>query len=122
MSLINFSIILISVFLNSLAQIFLKKGSIVMQQVSFQTDIFFSFYKIISNSFIIFGLVCYGLSIGIWILALSRVEVSTAYPMLSIGFIISALVAYYFLGESMDPFKIIGTALIVIGVILISRS
>lgn len=122
MSILNFMIVLLSVLLNAAAQIFLKKGSSVLAEISLQENLIGSFVKIISDWYILGGLACYGFSVAVWIFALSRVDVSTAYPMLSIGFIVSVLAAYIFLGESLSLLKIVGIIFITLGVLIISKS
>ena len=57
-----------------------------------------------------------------WILALSRVEVSVAYPLLSIGYIVNAIAAWYLFGEAVSPMRITGIGIIVIGVYVVARS
>jgi multidrug transporter EmrE-like cation transporter len=118
----NFLIVLLSVLLNAAAQIFLKKGSSVLTEISLKENLFGSILRIISDGYIWGGLACYGFSVAVWIYALSRVDVSTAYPMLSIGFIVSVLAAYIFLGESLSLLKIAGIVFITIGVLIISKS
>ena len=68
------------------------------------------------------GMVCYGLSVCVWIAALTKAPVSTAYPMLSLGYVVVAFAAVAWLGESLTPAKIVGILLICIGVVLVSRS
>ena len=68
------------------------------------------------------GLSCYGISVIVWILALSRVNVSIAYPMLSIGFIVNAFAAYALMGESLTPGKLLGIGIIVVGGTALARS
>jgi multidrug transporter EmrE-like cation transporter len=68
------------------------------------------------------GMVCYGASVCVWLAALSKAPVSTAYPMLSLGYVVVAAVSVLWLGESMTPAKVLGIALICGGVILVSRS
>jgi multidrug transporter EmrE-like cation transporter len=58
----------------------------------------------------------------VWIMALSRVPVSIAYPMLSIGYVINAIVAYYWLGESVSLIRLVGIGIIVLGVVVVARS
>jgi multidrug transporter EmrE-like cation transporter len=53
---------------------------------------------------------------------LSRVEVSFAYPFLSIGYVVVAIVGYYFFNESLTLTRILGILIICVGVYLISRS
>ena len=47
------------------------------------------------------GVACYVVSLIVWILGLSRVPVSVAYPLLSVGYVINAIGAYYLLGEAL---------------------
>jgi multidrug transporter EmrE-like cation transporter len=55
-------------------------------------------------------------------MALSRVPVSIAYPMLSIGYVINAFIAYHWFGEPLSAQKLLGIGLIIIGVVLVTRS
>jgi len=61
-------------------------------------------------------------SLVVWIMALSRVDVSIAYPMLSIGYVVNALAAWYLFGEALTAFKLTGIGFIVVGVFLVARS
>ena len=54
--------------------------------------------------------------------ALSKAPVSTAYPMLSLGYIVVAAISVLWLGETLSPAKVMGIALICVGVFLVSRS
>jgi multidrug transporter EmrE-like cation transporter len=68
------------------------------------------------------GLICYVFSVGIWIVALSKVPVSVAYPMLSVGYVVNAIAAWYLFGEVISAQKLAGIAVIIFGVYLIARS
>jgi multidrug transporter EmrE-like cation transporter len=68
------------------------------------------------------ALSCYALSLVVWIVGLSRVPVSQAYPVLSVGYIITALLAWSAFGESVSASRWAGIGLIVAGVLLVSRS
>ena len=69
----------------------------------------------------ILGLGCYVFSVGIWIVALSRVPVSIAYPMLSMGYIVNAIAAYFLFGEALGAQKILGICIITVGVIVLAK-
>jgi multidrug transporter EmrE-like cation transporter len=58
----------------------------------------------------------------VWIMALSRVEVSLAYPMLSIGYVVNAVAAWYLFGEALTAQRMIGIGTIIVGVFLVARS
>ena len=68
------------------------------------------------------GLTCYVISVGVWIIGLSRVDVTIAYPMLSIGYVVNALGAWYFLGEAVSAQRLLAIAIIIVGVVLLTRS
>jgi multidrug transporter EmrE-like cation transporter len=68
------------------------------------------------------GMVCYGASLCVWVAALAKAPVSTAYPMLSLGYVVVAAVSVAWLGETLTASKILGIALICTGVVLVSRS
>ena len=78
--------------------------------------------RVLSQWPIVAGLACYVLSVGVWIVALSRVEVSLAYPMLSLGYVVNALAAWWLFGEMLGPMRWAGMALILLGVLVMSRS
>jgi multidrug transporter EmrE-like cation transporter len=68
------------------------------------------------------GVACYAAGLVIWIMALSRTEVSVAYPMLSVGFALNALLAWWLLGEGVNAQRLAGIAVIMLGVWLVARS
>jgi multidrug transporter EmrE-like cation transporter len=68
------------------------------------------------------GLTCYGISVLVWLGALSRVPVSIAYPMLSIGYVVNVAAAALLFGESVSTAKLAGIGLIVAGVFILSRA
>lgn len=61
-------------------------------------------------------------SVAVWILALTRVEVSVAYPMLSIGYVVNAAAAWYLFGEAVTPIRLLGIGVIILGVYIVARS
>jgi len=71
---------------------------------------------------IIGGLACYVVSVAIWIVALSRVDVSIAYPMLSIGYVVNAVLAWQLFGEALTPQRVAGIVVILAGVWLLART
>jgi len=68
------------------------------------------------------GLACYGVSVVLWLGALSRAPVSVAYPMLSVGYIVNAVAAVFLFSEALTTPKIMGILLIVGGVIVLARA
>ena len=68
------------------------------------------------------GLSFYGVSVVLWLGALSRVPVSVAYPMLSAGYVVNAAAAAFLFGEALTMPKVLGILLIVGGVIVLARA
>jgi drug/metabolite transporter (DMT)-like permease len=65
---------------------------------------------------------CYGLSVVVWLVGLSRVPVSQAYPLLSLGYVINVGLAWWLLGETPNLLRVAGIGVIVFGVILVAKS
>ncbi len=116
-------LILIGVLLNACAQIVLKQGMRVIGHFSFSMENFFPIlFKAGLNPFILAGLFCYVLSVIVWLMVLSRVEVTFAYPLLSIGYVVTAFAGYLFFDENMNFTRWSGVIIICLGVYLITRT
>ena len=124
MSWVTWALILMGVGLNAAAQLLLKVATRPLAHFSdFSADTLGSSVGILFKSPSFWaGMVCYAASVCVWLAALSKAPVSTAYPMLSLGYVVVAAVSVLWLGESMGPAKVLGIALICAGVILVSRS
>ena len=120
---INFSLLMTGVLLNASAQLLLKAGTNSVGMFEFSRDNILPVgWKLATEPHIIGGLGCYVVSVLIWIMALSRVEVSIAYPMLSVGYLVNALAAWYLFGEAVTPMRLTGIGIIIIGVYMVARS
>ncbi len=119
----NIFLILVSVLLNCAAQLSMKKGMMIVGAVNGGIHGLISdIPNMITNGFLWLSGCCYLISIVLWMVVLSKVEVSYAYPFLSIGYVISAVAGYYLFSEAVTPVRIAGIVVICIGVVLISRS
>ncbi|WP_232788102.1 EamA family transporter [Paraglaciecola sp. MB-3u-78] len=81
-----------------------------------------SILSIVTNISVISGLSAYVASVGFWLIVLSRMDVSKAYPFVGLGFILTMLFAYVFLNEPITLMKLVGTSFVFIGIILVSMS
>ena len=72
--------------------------------------------------YVFLGFACFGISSIFWLAVLSRIDLSFAYPLVSIGYVIVALVSYFFFKENVSLIRWMGIATICFGVFLISRS
>ena len=123
MNLISFGLIFTGVMLNATAQILMKAGTNAIGHFEFVSENILPIgWKLATEWHIIAALFCYALSVVIWILALSRVPVSIAFPMLSMAYVVNALAAWYLLVEAFNPTKLVGMGVIILGVIIISRA
>jgi multidrug transporter EmrE-like cation transporter len=118
----SFALILAGVLLNAGAQLLLKAGTNAVGHFEFTAaNIVPVGTRLALEPHILGGLACYVVSVVVWIMGLSRVEVSVAYPMLSIGYIVNAAAAWVLFGESLTAQKLVGIGFIVVGVFLVSR-
>jgi multidrug transporter EmrE-like cation transporter len=116
-------LILFGVLLNASAQLLLKAGMNQIGHFEFSlANVVPIGVKVMLNLPIMTGLFAYVVSVGVWLLVLSRVPVSFAYPMLSIGYVVNAIAAYYLFGENLSIIRIMGISIIIFGVYLVSRT
>jgi len=124
MSWVTWTLILTGVGLNAAAQLLLKVATRPLAHFSefgMQT-LRDSVASLVTSLPFWAGMLCYGASVCVWLAALSKAPVSTAYPMLSLGYIVVAVVSVLWLGETLSTAKMLGIALICAGVVLVSRS
>ena len=115
--------LLTGVLLNAGAQLLLKAGTNAVGHFEFAAaNIVPIGWRLATEPHIMGGMACYVLSLAVWIVGLSRVPVSVAYPMLSIGYVVNVLAAWWLFGESITPMKIAGIGFIIVGVWLIART
>ena len=124
MNLTTFAFIITGVLLNAAAQLLLKVGTNALGGAIHLTaqNWFATGIKVISQLPILAGLTCYAISVVVWIIGLSRADVTLAYPMLSLGYIATAVGAWWFLGEIISVQRMVAMAIIIVGVALMARS
>ncbi len=116
-------LLLVGVALNAFASLFIKAGMNKIGAFSFDfSSLFYTSFKVAGNPFFLLGLACYIISLAIWVLVLSRLEVTVAYPMVSLGYVINAVLAYFWLGEDLSVMRIAGILVICLGVALVARN
>ena len=123
MTFTSFSLVLLGVLLNAGAQLLLKAGTNAVGAFAFSAaNVLPVGFRLATEPHILGGLACYVVSVVVWIMALSRVEVSIAYPMLSIGYVVNAIAAWYLFGEAVGALRLTGIGFIIVGVVLVARS
>jgi multidrug transporter EmrE-like cation transporter len=123
MRLQTFIILLAGVLLNAGAQLLLKAGVKPLGAIGGAPG---TLLPELATAFtrgpVLAGLACYVISVAVWLIALSRVDVSIAYPMLSLGYVVNAIAAWWLFGEAVGAARFAGIALILLGVLIVARS
>ncbi|MGD8378933.1 MAG: SMR family transporter [Gammaproteobacteria bacterium] len=123
MNAISFALVLTGVLLNAAAQLLLKAGVSTVGEIHLSwNNAWTAGTRLAFEPHILGGLTCYVVSVCVWIVALSRVPVSIAYPMLSIGYVVNAIAARFLLGEEVSLSRLIGIGVIIVGVYIVARS
>ena len=118
-----FAFLLSGVLLNAAAQLFLQAGTNALGVITLTRENWIDqFGRLALEPHLAGGILCYAVSVVVWIIGLSRVPVSIAYPMLSLGYIINAIAAHYLLGEAVTLQRWLGIGFIIVGVWLVARS
>ncbi|MEJ1157801.1 EamA family transporter [Prosthecomicrobium sp. N25] len=123
MTLTTLMIAVMSVSLNAFAQIALRKTMLNAPALGANLAGAIDYaIGLLLGGWLVAGLALYAVSIGLWLVVLKSTEVSLAYPLLSIGYIIAAAVGYLYLNENVGIERMAGIALICLGIVVISRS
>ena len=123
MKLSDFSILFCGVLLNALAQLGLKAATRVSGPlVAGDSGVLQRGLELLTVPSLWFALCAYGLSVIVWLVGLSRVPVSQAYPLLSLGYVINIGLAWWLLGEVPNAQRVAGIGIIVVGVVVVARS
>ena len=116
-------LILLDVALNVVGQLSLKFGMSKMGNFSLTLPTLISvFGRAAVNPFIILGVFCYGMGFLVWLIVLAKAEVSYAYPMISLGYVFTAILAWQLLGENVTLLRFTGILVTCLGVVIIARS
>ena len=123
MKLSDFSILFCGVLLNALAQLGLKAATRVSGPLlASDSGVLRRGLELLTVPPLWYALCAYGLSVIVWLVGLSRVPVSQAYPLLSLGYVINIFLAWWLLGEVPNVQRVAGIGIIVLGVVVVARS
>jgi drug/metabolite transporter (DMT)-like permease len=119
----DFAVLTFGVLLNAFAQLGLKAATRVTGPlVTPDGGTWNRALELLTVPSLWFALSAYGLSVVVWLVGLSRVPVSQAYPMLSMGYVLNIGLAWWLLGEIPNAQRVVGIGIIVIGVVVVARS
>jgi multidrug transporter EmrE-like cation transporter len=114
----SLSIALLSIFLGATGQFLFRLGMLSYGKVSVE-NIWRQLFGIITTPAIFFGFICFGISSILWLVVISRWELSYAYPMVALGYVIAILYGAFFLQEAISFPKILGSGLILLGIAIL---
>jgi drug/metabolite transporter (DMT)-like permease len=105
-------------------QILMKTGMSQISQIGGLSKLLSpdTLISIITNLYVLGGLLLYGISAFLWLGALSTLDVSFMYPLLSLGYVIVAVLAFMFLKEDITLLRIGGILLVVGGCFMILKT
>jgi drug/metabolite transporter (DMT)-like permease len=112
------SLLLISILAGVFGQFFLKLGASKLGKVELDNAVS-HVLSIVTTPELLIGLTCYGLGAIVYILLLTRVNLSIAAPAISLSYICSVLLGHFWFRESIASAQLIGLAAISIGVVLV---
>ena len=121
----NFLLIFISVFIAVLGQLSMKHGiqkANLVARLGEMSSVYSYFVSAFTNPFVLSGFLLYGLSSLVWLVVLGRVELSYAYPLVSMGYVLAVFLSWFLFKEHVSVLRIAGLAVICVGVTLLSRS
>jgi len=117
------ALIFLDVILNVVGQLSLKYGMSQFGNFSLSLNTLPPvFLKAATNPNVLLGLVCYGLGFLVWLIVLAKAEVSYAYPLISLGYVFTAILARFMFGEAVSFTRMAGILVTCLGVFLIARS
>ncbi|HHV15191.1 MAG TPA: cation/cationic drug transporter [Gelria sp.] len=113
-------LVFISIIFGSCGQVVMKFGTSQVNTAGL--GFLAQFLKYFTNIPILTGLLLYTLSAVVWIFAISKVQLSIAYPMVASGYVLVVLLSYLLLQEPVSSLRVLGLMTIVAGVIIIANS
>jgi multidrug transporter EmrE-like cation transporter len=116
-------LILFTVLTNAAAQIMLKKGMNSVGALDIGSDgLIGTVFRVVFSPFVFLGLTTFVISMASHLIVLSKVQLSYAYPFLSLAYVVVAAYSYFFFAEDVGLARLAGIGLIVAGTILIAQS
>ncbi|MBN9047530.1 MAG: EamA family transporter [Rhizobiales bacterium] len=115
--------ILFTVMTNAAAQLLLKHGMMGISSMQLSADsLVYRLFQTVFNPWVFAGLCMFVISMVSHLYVLSKVDLSFAYPFLSLAYVVVAVCAWLLFKEELGGWKIAGIAFICIGTILIAQS
>lgn len=104
------------------AQVNIKKGLNSIGKLEIKEFFSSKLLSVISNSSIQIGIVMYAAATWLWLVALSKSELSFVYPLVALSYVFGALFAKIYFSEAITWIRWIGIFVIILGALLITKS
>lgn len=117
----NVLILLASITISSTAHVLLKKGTMTHEALHIAAGLR-NLWMLATNGWVVGGLFLHVTALAVWLLALTRVDVTYAYPFLALGYLLVSVMAFFWFGEHISPQRVLGMAVIVLGLVILSTS
>ena len=114
-------LLMASIFLAASGQVLMKWGAMRATPLE-REGMVPTLISLLTSPATLIGVGLYALSALLWLLAISKVDLSYAYPMVALGYVLVFVASYFFFHEPIPPLRLAGLAAIVLGVLLIARS
>jgi multidrug transporter EmrE-like cation transporter len=118
-------LVLTSVLLTAGAQILLKYGMTrpaIKLALAGQASPLVSIQAIATSPAVLMGMACFGLSAVVWLFVLAKIPLSTAYPFIGVGIIITVIGGRFLFAEPVSLFNLFGIALVIVGIVCVGSS
>ena len=120
---LNHLYLLLAIFIGVVSQLIIKWQMSAFSFNDYETwqDKFALAFSMLLNPYIIISLILTLLAGVTWMIAMTKFEISYAYPYTLLGLVLVTIFSVIFFGESINTYKIIGIAMIILGIVLISK-
>lgn len=118
---VNYLLLVISISLAVIGQLMMKQGMMMFGTFPVK-ELITRLIPMFFQPFVFVGIMCFCLSSVFWLVILSRIDLSFAYPLVSVGYIVVALFSFFVFKENVSFIRWLGIITICAGVFLISRS
>jgi multidrug transporter EmrE-like cation transporter len=128
------TVLLVAIALGAVGQIFLKMGvtqvkqdyaesqGVALAEVDDKVPATYILKSFVIKPLILIGFLCYGVSSMFYLVSLSRLDLSYAYPLIAFSYVMVAILSWWLLGESLPAMRVVGLAVVLIGVALLGIS
>ncbi len=115
-----FALVFISVSLSALGQTAFKVG-VGGTATAPDANFWVKTLGMVFSPMVLLGLALYGVGTVFWLFALRQLDLSLAYPFVAMSFVMVAGSGMFFLGEPVQPTRLLGLGLIIIGLLVMAR-